>query len=516
MKTTLFYPIFNATQNIIPGLESCLAQDEKNTEIVVAMQIPEEELPSDSRKYLQDNGHIRISEGRCKNIAELMNKGISESGGEVFVYLPPNIRLDARYVSRVRALFQSNKNAGFAFTDYAEEYPSGKREVKVLRNFDGDITERANLGYVKCYTIAALQDVGMYGEQFNRAEEYDLRLRLSEKFELIRIPEPLYSVIISPEKEEEKRANVGASKLFFPGEGKYGGFSYLFYDKDEEQEIELAFERFQKRQGFYLSHENAKVQYPAGAHFTPMVSVIIPVFNREKFIGRALDSVLANDFVDFEIIVVDNGSTDRSIAVAEEYVAKHRGRIQLIKNTKNIIAYSLNLGVNAAKGKYISQLDSDDEYTPGTLASMVDYLENHSKCALAISYYDLIDENGTPLQEFGIIKHLEYSRNNIMRVDGAGAVRMWHRKVIKEFGGFNEDKFGHYGEDYDMVLRVSEKYDVGRVHEVLYRYRRHADNTDVTRDPEMKIVNKLRARHLAIERRKRINQRIARGKSPWE
>jgi hypothetical protein len=74
-----------------------------------------------------------------------------------------------------------------------------------------------------------------------------------------------------------------------------------------------------------------------------------------------------------------------------------------------------------------------------------------------------------------------------------------------QFGLFDEKELGHYGEDYDLVLKVGEKYEVGRVHEVYYRYRRHADNTDVRRDPEMKIYNKTLARLHALKRRQVMN-----------
>ena len=73
-------------------------------------------------------------------------------------------------------------------------------------------------------------------------------------------------------------------------------------------------------------------------------------------------------------------------------------------------------------------------------------------------------------------------------------------------GGFDEKELGHYGEDYDLVLKAGEKYEVGRVHKVCYRYRRHDDNTDVLRDPEMKIRNKTIARLNALDRRRKLNQ----------
>ncbi|MFC1683803.1 glycosyltransferase family 2 protein, partial [Candidatus Zixiibacteriota bacterium] len=265
--------------------------------------------------------------------------------------------------------------------------------------------------------------------------------------------------------------------------------------------------RMLKRRGAFLEHENQEVVYGPDEKFEVLASVVIPVYDRERFIGKAVQSVLGGTLKDIEVIVVDNGSTDGTRDVVRE-IAKQDPRVQLIENDQNIIALSLNKGWQAARGKYIAQLDSDDEYVPDTLQAMTDHLENHPKSGLAVSYYDLMDESGEVLKEFGVIDHLEYNRNNIMRCDGAGAVRVWHRKVIAEFGGFDEKELGHYGEDYDLVLKVTEKYDLGRVHQVAYRYRRHPDNTDAKRDDRMKLWNKTTARKNALHRRRELNRRM--------
>ncbi len=512
-KISVVVPVFPG-QNLEPTLEGMEGQTFRDVQVVVLQQVPDEDLAPEVRGRLQQLPDAVVIRATYRNMAGLMNRGFAESSGELVVYLPPNIRLRPEALETYWNEYRS-RDAGWFYANYVEVYPDGQVQPKKLRDENDNITERVQLGYVKVIPKQIWQELGGYDEGFDRAEDYDFRLRLMERRPLARIERELYEVVVSPEAAEEKKANVGASKLFFPGEGKYGGFSYLFYDKEEEREIEEAFYRYLKRQGAYLTHENTEVRYDSGESFPLMVSVVIPCFNRARYVGRAIESVLANKFDSFEVIVVDNGSTDGSQDVVESYARKTNGKVKLIRNDKNIIAYSLNLGVKAARGKYISQLDSDDEYTPDTLGTMVEYLESHPKCALAISYYHLIDQDGNPLDEFGVIKHLEYNRNNILRVDGAGAVRMWHRKVIQEFGGFNEDKFGHYGEDYDLVLKVSERYDVGRVHQVLYRYRRHPDNTDAKRDPEMKLRNKMLARRMAIERRKKLNERIAQGLSPW-
>ena len=143
-------------------------------------------------------------------------------------------------------------------------------------------------------------------------------------------------------------------------------------------------------------------------------------------------------------------------------------RVRLVQHDGSSIAEALNRGISEAKGKYIAQLDSDDEYMPNTLEMMVAHMETHPKCGLAISYYDLIDLDSEVIEELGIIKHLEFDRNNILRVDGGGALRFFHRKVLQEFGLYNVEDYGNFGEDYDMVLKISEKYDVDRVHAVLY------------------------------------------------
>ena len=504
-KVSILYPIFRNQQDVLRDLKTIHNQTEKDVDLLVLDQRSGKNKDSKSR-VLQLFPKVNWIEKQFKNIAEMMNFGFSRAASDLLIYMPPNIGLKPNLVQAYSDAFQSSGMPGMIFADYAEVLPDGKIEEKRLRDYDGDITERGNFGYVKGYSLKAAKAVGYYDEQFNRAEEYDFRLKLSEHHDLIRVPDVRYDVFISPEKASEKMS-VGASKLFYPGEGKYGGFSYLFYDKDEEQEIERAFYNYLKRIGAYLTHENEAVVYGPDAKQSPMVSVIIPVYNRAAFIGKAIDSVLNGKFQDFDIIVVDNGSTDNTIEVVESYIRKDP-RVRLIKNKENVIALSLNLAVNASTAKYISQLDSDDEYTPITLEAMTGHLENNPKCGLAISYYELIDEVGNLLEEFGIIKHLEYNRNNILRVDGAGAVRTWHRKVMLEMGGFNVEHFGHYGEDYDLVLKVSEKYDVCRVQEVCYRYRRHADNTDIKREPEIKIYNKTLARKMAIRRRIALNQKL--------
>lgn len=424
-----------------------------------------------------------------------LNKIAFDSAADFLAVLPDNVKLAQNFR---QMLVSADEKCGLLWSDYFAD-SEGKLLFQPAYEGPEDITERADLGPVLIYRIGALKQIGGWDESLKHAFDYDLRLRMMESFASCRIPSPLYTIFTAPSVAADDET---AKKLFFPGKGKYGGFSYLFMDKEEEAEIEKVFANCLKRRGAYLEGEAPPMA--AEPRVSPLVSVITPVYNREKFIGQAIESVTGGKFADFEYIIIDNGSTDNTRKVVREYAAKDK-RIRLIENDVNRIAYSLNLGVKNACGKYISQLDSDDLYTPDTLQSLVNFLEE-TNCGLGISYYSLIDEDGNDLPEFGIIKHLEYSRNNILRVDGAGAARMWRKSAIEELGGFDAEDLVDYGEDYDLYVKLGEKYLISRVHEVLYKYRRHPDNSDILRDPMFKLRNKNLARERALERRKGMNR----------
>lgn len=434
-----------------------------------------------------------------RNFAACVNEAAREAKEGLLVCLPPDlVELEPNWRDVFIRAAEMQSRAVFFYGDYRVR-TSNSRELQKVREDIGDITEREDWGPVWAVRVEWLLSSGGLDEENHKAAFYDLLL-----------------------KSWGKRAHVGATlcdvagaepvadqsalkdKLFFPGRGKLGGFSYLFMDKDEERMIENVFYNFLKREGVWLPGERTEVVkgHAAKSDSTlPLVSVVTPVYNRATFIGKAIESVERQTLSNWEYVIVDNGSTDGTQDVVRGYAAKNP-RIRLIENDRNIISVSLNIGVRAARGKYIAQLDSDDEYRDYTLEKMTGALESNPTWGLAISYYELMDEAGNSLPEFGVIKHEQYNRNNVLRRDGAGALRCWHREVILEFGGFDEVELGHYGEDYDLVLKCGEKYEVGRVHEVCYRYRRHPDNTDVLREPEMKISNKTKARLAALKRRK--------------
>jgi len=130
----------------------------------------------------------------------------------------------------------------------------------------------------------------------------------------------------------------------------------------------------------------------------PLVSVILPVYNDEKYIRFAIDSVLAQTFTDFEFLIMDDGSTDNTPAIIQSYPDN---RIRYIKNEKNLkIVETLNRGIQLSKGKYIARMDSDDICTPERFEKQVAYLEEHPDVTVVDCIMQYIDENGIPLNQY--------------------------------------------------------------------------------------------------------------------
>lgn len=505
-KASIVMPIYPGQKLDEKVIKNALKQTIDEIELIVLDTRSEEE-----RKAVQDV-HLAKSDPRIyywakefKNTSSLMNFAIEVAKSPYLVNHPYGVNYHSDTVSEFLEVMYQNPQCAMVFSDYTENDAKGTKIKKELYAHEGDTSENWDYGHVRMYRIEYLDKVGRYDESFSHVEEYDLRLKLDDHYSIEHIKKSLYDYSAVP---VETTSSALTAKLHTKDAGKLGAFTYLFENKDKSFELERACKDMLRRRGAYLYRENEEVKYPKNKKWAITVSVIIPCYNRVKYVGKAIDSVLRQSYKDFEIVVVDNGSKDGSIEAVETYCKKDK-RIRLIKNAINVIAVSLNKGLKGAKGKYYAQLDSDDEYAPDCLKNMVNFLETHPKSALAISYYQLIDEQSNIIPDLGTIDHLEYDRNNIMRVGGAGALRVYHREVIlKEFGGFDEKEFGNFGEDYDLNLKISEKYDIGKVHAVCYYYRRHADNTDVIRAPYLKLHNKALARVYGIRRRQKLNQQL--------
>jgi len=368
--------------------------------------------------------------------------------------------------------------------------------------FNGDFTERFPFGPVRAYSGPLIAGLELAG--FPNAWEYHARLILEEKGLVpSAVDEPLYfhGPDILPRPDLRKYLDSKTEKR----DPLYSdSFAYLQYPAGVDSELREVFFQMLRRRCAFLPEVKPAREFPGGrGEYPVMASVLLTAWNRQDFISDAVRSALDQDYYDYEVMVLDNSSED---GTRERVMSFQDPKLRLVQHPRGSIAFALNTGLKEARGKYILQLDSDDAFTPETVRAMVEAMEADPGCGLSISYYQLCNEDLNPMPN-GIVKHAEYDRNNILRCDGAGAVRCWRKSVLDEIGGFDEE-FGNYGEDYDAVLKVSERYRVNRVHQVLYLYRRHPGSQDFIQPKAKRLANKTRIRLLALERRKKMVQHL--------
>jgi glycosyltransferase involved in cell wall biosynthesis len=206
----------------------------------------------------------------------------------------------------------------------------------------------------------------------------------------------------------------------------------------------------------------------------PIVSVIIPTYNRAALLKRAVDSVLGQTYQHFELIVVSDGSTDNTDEVIKSF---NDNRIRYLKHGKSRGASAArNTGIKASKGKYIAFLDDDDEWLPKKLEKQVLLIQSlPDKFGMVYCWMDYFDESGKLIK-----KHHPKLKGYVFphvldaqRIGGCPTLLV-HREVIEKIGGFDESL--PRGNDGDFIRRVCKEYEVDFVPEVLVRV--HIGHTD--------------------------------------
>jgi len=219
----------------------------------------------------------------------------------------------------------------------------------------------------------------------------------------------------------------------------------------------------------------------------PKVSVIIPTYNRAAFIGKAIESVLNQTFSDFELIVVDDGSTDETEAIASRFL--YDRRFFYLPQDNRGRSFARNRALAFARGAYIAFLDSDDTYLPEKLAQQVAYLDSHADVDMVYTSAVCIDQHGRELKnqhyvakDEGLIYELVAFFQPLTITLPTVMVR---RTVLERLGGFDVamERF----EDTDLWRRIAKEHRIGAMPQVTCVLTTHGDNELKSQNPE-KIV----------------------------
>lgn len=221
------------------------------------------------------------------------------------------------------------------------------------------------------------------------------------------------------------------------------------------------------------------IELPSNTHHnttTPLISVLMPVYNAAAFVEEAVRSILAQTVRDFECICIDDGSTDDSLTHLHA-LAVRDDRLRIVAQPNGGICAALNAGLAQASGRFIARMDSDDWCDPQRFARQLAHLEADPSCVAVGTWVHRTDPYGSRTGSVEPMTRHEDIDAALLRGDGSAMVHatlMIRREPLIAIGGWRSQH--DWVEDLDLFLRLAEVGRLANVGEHLYSYRRHADS----------------------------------------
>ena len=230
------------------------------------------------------------------------------------------------------------------------------------------------------------------------------------------------------------------------------------------------------------------------------VSIVIPVYNAEKYLGACIESCINQTYKDIEIIIVDDGSTDNSSDIIMKYFHLHPKLITPIVKSNGGTASALNIGIDNMKGEWFKWLSADDVLLPTAIENMLNMIEPLPHDQLFYTDYDIIDESSKIISSFKDREYLNQKPDLYNNFFGNGSTTLIHRRMFDVVGRFNTNM--PFDEDYEFWLRwvlvfgLKMKY----LPITTLRYRVHPDSLTSTKslNEDKKVIKYLKAFHYPL------------------
>lgn len=208
---------------------------------------------------------------------------------------------------------------------------------------------------------------------------------------------------------------------------------------------------------------------------SPRITVLMPVWNGARFLDEAIESVISQDYLDFELLIVDDSSTDETPRILASWASSDH-RIVLLRNDRNLgVTATLNHGLRAARGVYVARQDSDDISMPGRLAAQIAALDADERTAMVSMNFNFIDEHGALLRTERRDQPpeiVDFVLNFTNAIGGHSQV-MFRRDLVLELGGYDES--WSRGQDYELWTRIARRGRIVILPRIGMGYRIHGD-----------------------------------------
>jgi len=205
----------------------------------------------------------------------------------------------------------------------------------------------------------------------------------------------------------------------------------------------------------------------------PTISVVMPVYNAARYLAQAVESILAQTFRDFELIAVDDGSTDRSLAILQQ-LAERDSRIVLISRPNTGIVGALNDGLEAALGTYVARMDGDDVAEPTRFERQLAFLKTAPDCVALGTAVCFTDPEGRPLKPYRPPTSPDAIEAELAEGNGGALIHpsvVFRRKALRVCGGYRAQY--NFIEDLDLYVRLLRIGRLANLPNILLAYRQH-------------------------------------------
>ena len=213
----------------------------------------------------------------------------------------------------------------------------------------------------------------------------------------------------------------------------------------------------------------------------PTVSIVLPVHNGARYLSTSIESCIEQTLASWELIIVDDASSDESPAIAARYAGLDP-RIRVVTHATNVkLPAALNSGFARATGRYLTWTSDDNLYRPDALMEMVAFLDGRPDVGLVYCDCTIVDDEGRE------IRHRTVPDWDLaLELNPVGACFLYRADVMNSVGTYSEDLF--LCEDFDYWLRISAKYRVEPLHRDLYLYRHHEKSLTARRQAEIQVA----------------------------
>lgn len=207
----------------------------------------------------------------------------------------------------------------------------------------------------------------------------------------------------------------------------------------------------------------------------------MPVYNAKRYLKEAIESVLNQTYPHFEFIIVDDGSTDRTLDLLRQYEKKD-SRIRVISRSNTGIVRALNDGIEAASGDVIARMDADDIALPARFSRQLERMKSESNLVILGTNFYFIDKSGSIVKSGNVPGDHENIVENILKGNGGAIIHpttMIRKDALVKVGGYREE--AQFTEDLDLYHRLSHVGRMANLDEVLFKYRIHFNSVNATR-----------------------------------